>query len=471
MFSLADQIWTLMLKNLLIVVVQRPLSTTIRAIIIPLAIALIVAYSQYFFNPQNNLGAGVPSPVLPLSQALAQAGARANVVFVDNGHVGGSISSIINGLSQTVKAAGKNVQLLPDYGSMTGLCATSRQGVSDCFAGVEFFSSPSEPVEGGIWNYSISIDSSLGHSIDVSSESNDAQIFMLPLQHAIDSAISSQLPLANKQFNPVAVNQYPITAGSNQVELTLSRENFLYIFITVFGIIFFFCMMGVLFHLPAFMASERELGMSQLIDAMIPANSHWQSQFARLSSTYFTFTLLYLPSWLVTGIVLSTMVFTNSSAAMIILYHFLCGLALCSYSLLGASFFKRAQLSGTYIAVIALVLAIISQVLPDNLQTKTTVLALSLLFPSANYGYFMAYVARWELVQTPTNLSQSALGSPWSISGSTLIAFLVIQVLLYPILATCIERVLFGTTSKGHRFVETKNHFEPTVKLNAFSRT
>ena len=49
--------------------------------------------------------------------------------------------------------------------------------------------------------------------------------------------------------------------------------------------------------------------------------------------------------------------------------------------------------------------------------------------------------------------------------------FLVLQIILYPIVAACVERLLFGTASKGHRFVQQKNASEPTVRLLDFSKT
>jgi len=47
------------------------------------------------------------------------------------------------------------------------------------------------------------------------------------------------------------------------------------------------------------MASERELGMSQLIEAMTPNKHRWHTQAARLLANHLAFDIIYLPSWVV----------------------------------------------------------------------------------------------------------------------------------------------------------------------------
>jgi ATP-binding cassette subfamily A (ABC1) protein 3 len=53
------------------------------------------------------------------------------------------------------------------------------------------------------------------------------------------------------------------------------------------------------------MASERELGMSQLIDAMTPNKRRWKSQAARLLANHLAFDILYAPSWVIASLMLS----------------------------------------------------------------------------------------------------------------------------------------------------------------------
>lgn len=218
-------------------------------------------------------------------------------------------------------------------------------------------------------------------------------------------------------------------------------------------------------------AVERERGLSQLIDAMMPNQTKWQPQLARLFAHHIAFSLIYMPSWLATGIVLGSVVFIKSSAAISIFYHLTAGLALCSFALVGAAFFKKAQLSGIILTVITVVLAVIPQVLAPQKQTPATVLALSLIFPSANYTYFITSMARWEYLDRPTNLSKSAPESPWKLHGVVLWIFLLIQIFAYPVLALVIERVLFSTASKNRTIRSSDNRLAPTVRLSGFSKT
>lgn len=57
------QIWALIRKNLLIICLRRPISTFIRALAIPLAIVLIVAYSKEFFASPQKWGVSSSHPV------------------------------------------------------------------------------------------------------------------------------------------------------------------------------------------------------------------------------------------------------------------------------------------------------------------------------------------------------------------------------------------------------------------------
>jgi hypothetical protein len=57
------QIWALIRKNLLIIVVRRPVSTFIRAIALPLVVVLVIAYSKNFFASPETWGISSPHSV------------------------------------------------------------------------------------------------------------------------------------------------------------------------------------------------------------------------------------------------------------------------------------------------------------------------------------------------------------------------------------------------------------------------
>lgn len=138
------------------------------------------------------------------------------------------------------------------------------------------------------------------------------------------------------------------------------------------------------------MATEREVGLSQLMTAM------GTSQFARLISYHLSFSALYAPGWIIMGIIIAVGVFQKSSLAITLLYHVTAGLALSSSSLFGGAFFKKAQLSGISVTLISLFLAVIAQA--TSKANTAVIIILGLIFPSMNYVYFIVGLARWERI-------------------------------------------------------------------------
>lgn len=235
-----------------------------------------------------------------------------------------------------------------------------------------FHSSPNEPVQGGDWNYTIRSDTSLGGRFDVTSLNNDSQVYLLPLQRAVDLSITSRLSPA-KQAALQQVEQYPYTEESEENRRSDTRSSYFGAGVAYLGVVFFLALVGVIYQMTGLVASEREKGLSQLVDAMMPNAQRWQPQVVRLVAHHLPLSMIYLPSWLATGITLASVVFIKSSPAITVLYHPTLGFVLCSYALLGAVFFKEAQLSGVIMIVITVVLAVIPQVLSPEKQTPKTV--------------------------------------------------------------------------------------------------
>lgn len=149
--------------------------------------------------PPKHFGTGEPYPVLSLSDAISRSrGGRNNVAFVDNGLTGGEISNVIEDLAAPVRKAGKSVSYLTTESGLLDTCPSSQRGTTSCFGAVIFHSSPSEPVKGGVWNYTIRSDTSLGGTINVESPNNDAQVYLMPLQRAVDLAITARMPTSNQ---------------------------------------------------------------------------------------------------------------------------------------------------------------------------------------------------------------------------------------------------------------------------------
>jgi hypothetical protein len=378
---------------------------------------------------------------------------------------GGDVSKVIDSVTKRVESAGRTVRQYKDWATLSTECAAQPQGASRCFGAVHFYSSSSEPHSNSIWNYTMRADTNLGLT-DVSHNEYNAQTYLLPLQRAIDEKI---VALSGKTSLPAKVESILFTDDTDEQRKRKTKEQYLNLCISVFGGIFSFALVGIVYHLTGFVAVEREMGVSQLIDTMIPGGSSARARFVRFASTYLSFTIIYLPSWLAVGSVIAAVVFNRSSPAISIIYHLLNGLALVSFSLLGAVFFKRAQLSGSIMTVIAVVLAILPQVL--YYQTRATVLALSLLFPTANYTYYITNCAIFESDGVGMSLTKILPDEKIRIQGYLSWVFLVIQIFLYPALAFGIEGLLFGTASKGRKFAPPVDARAPTVDLQNFSKT
>ena len=260
--------------------------------------------------------------------------------------------------------------------------------------------------------------------------------------------------------------EYPFTSLTMQQREDQIRTRYMGAIIDVLGVAIFIGVVGVTYQLTGLVAMERELGMSQLIDCMMPNALRWQPQAARLIAAHVALDIIYGPGWIIAGIILKFGVYSKTSAGITVVYHILAGLALSSFSIFGASFFKRAQLSGITAVIVCLLLGVIAQMVP--IETNGAVAVLSLLFPPMNYVFFSVFMARWERQNLGTNLVRSAPESPWSIPGIALWILLIVQILVYPILGAVVERVLYGTTSKSRK--ATTLGSSTTLRLDRFTK-
>lgn len=342
-------------------------------------------------------------------------------------------------------------------------CRSTLQGTTNCFAALVFYSSPNEGA-GGIWNYTLRVDGSLNSKFDVRYNSNDQEIFILPLQHAVDYAIAGLNHTVDSSALP-KVDEYPYTDITQDERNTLIRERYMQSLISILGVAFFIGICGILYQQVGLQASERELGMSQLLESMMPNKRSWEPQAVRLISYHLAFTLMYLPGWVIMAIILQAEVFAQTSVGVLIVLHLLAGLSLASFALFVGAFFKRAQLSGITAIIVSLVLAILAQVY--DTAGNGAVIVTSLLFPSMNYTYFIIFMARWQAQDLATDLVKAAPNNPWTVSGLALWILLIVQILVYPVLAAIVERALWGT-SGGRRALPRDSN--SALELNGFCK-
>lgn len=458
------QTWTLTEKNLVIVFNRHWLSTLIRAFLAPIIFMFFISYAKNFFVPPSDFGIGTPTSVRSLSDAVAaEAGGRNTVAFVNNGLTGGDISRVISQLSQPITAQGKDVQVLGNENQLLETCHSSIRGVSQCFVAVSFVSSPTEG-PGGFWNYTIRADGSFGGEIFVNSRSNDAEIYALPMQHAVDNAIAS----LNGTSLPSTVDEYPYTSQTAEQRQKNITKLYMGSLISILAVAYFVGIVGICYQLTGQMAQERELGMSQLIEAMMPNKRRWEPQAARLLANHLSFDILYFPSWIIMSVIVGSLNYPDSGRGIMVGYFILAGLSLSSWSIAFASLFRKAQLSGITVTIVSIVLAIIVQVVPPT--STGTAVVLSLLFPPMNYTLFIIYMAYWEQQNLGANLQLGAPTAPWQFPGYVFFIFLVIQTLVFPVIGAFIERTLYGTASKARNMRYVGAESAETVKISRLSK-
>ncbi|KAF3479767.1 uncharacterized protein GIQ15_06743 [Arthroderma uncinatum] len=459
------QVWALTRKNFLIALVRPYITTPLRAFLLPVILIAFLSFARNLFVVPSKYGIAPATPLLALGDALnSVSSSRTNVVFVNNGFTNGDIARVIDQVSMPVRASGKSATVLSSTDAVQDICKSSILGTSSCVAVAVFASSPTEG-NGRKWNYTIKADGALGKNIDVKSTTNDAQTYILPFQHAIDWAIAS----VNGTAGPTnqQVMQYPYTSKSEEERIKDTRIRYTGTIIDILGIAFLVGSIGITYQLTGIVATERELGISQLIDCMIPTTSPWKSQAARFLAVHLALDAIYLPGWVAMAIILKAVVFTKSSVGIQIIFQLLSGLSLASFALFGASFFKKAQLSGIAVVITSLVLGIIAQVVRPS--SAAAVAILSFLFPPMNYINFVVFMARWERQDQATNLVKGAPESPWSIPGIAFWIFALIHIIVFPALAALVERLLHGTGSKCRKSIRSDSASHAVV-LSGFSK-
>ena len=317
--ALSRQVWTLTRKNILINLYRHAFSTIFRAFVLPIAFMIFLSYARNLFIPPSNYGIGSSTPIRTLQQGLdAATGGRNTIVFLNNGFAGGDIDRVIDAVSAQTKE--KIIRKLSTDADLLDVCRSSLRGATTCYGAVDFQSSPTEG-PGGYWNYTLRADGALGEKIVVNKNNNDVEVYLLPLQRAVDFAIAGLNTTIDQTALPATVLEYPYTSETQAERNTAIRVNYQSAIINILGVAFLIGMVGIAYHLTGFIASERELGMSQLIEAMMPNLRRWQPQFARILSYHIAFDIIYAPGWIIMGVVLGVGVFAKTSMAIVIIFH------------------------------------------------------------------------------------------------------------------------------------------------------
>ncbi|KAG9251252.1 uncharacterized protein F5Z01DRAFT_287683 [Emericellopsis atlantica] len=474
--SIVKQIWTLMKKNWRCNVLRHPVVTIFMAFLVPIVLSAFFSFARNLFVPPATYGIGEARPIRTLSDALSTGvnSGRDKIVLVNNGLTGGDIDRVLDRLETQIANAHDGIQTvrLENEKDIAGECRSTLRGVTTCFDAVVMRASPDEG-EGGFWNYTIRSDAAFARSaleIEADSGGNPQQIYLLPMQRAVDTLIAQ---LDNSDAEPLAdTRELPFTSLTSEERDDEIRRLYARAVINFMGVVFIAATIWVTYHLTGFVATERESGMSQLIDAMMPVRKQWMALAARIVAHHLSFAIVYAPAWIIVAPIVRSGVFAHTSVGVVIIFVLLSGLAMTSMSILYASFFKRAQLSGITAILASLLLGILAQSIT---QPSTVIVAvLSVLFTPCAFVYFVTLMARFEREQTATSLTAIPDQTPWELPGIFFWVMLIIQIFAYPAIGAIIERSLYGTTTKGRQFQYpnsgTDTLGDNAVRLEGFSK-
>lgn len=176
---------------------------------------------------------------------------------------GGEVASVIDGLSKKIEAAGKTPRIYQSTWDLALECRTDDRGITPCYGAVVFFSSPTEGSNyssQGNWNYTMrGADSG---SVDIRSTDSTQERDILPFQRALDSEIISQTKSDNKTQLPADIQVIAYTDQDMDALADSRTANYLSLAVYIFGPLFAFTLVEIVYHMTSFVSRERELGKS-----------------------------------------------------------------------------------------------------------------------------------------------------------------------------------------------------------------
>lgn len=474
-------------KNLLIFY-KAPISTIVRALIFPIILTIVLcelvhidATSPYN-NSDNGKIAASPKPVKDLDVAIKATSSR-RLVFVRNSIPSDSIDPIINGIIQQPEMDGLDIHITNDPDDLYTLCKQSLAGISNCFAAIVFISFNETNVE-----YSIAFDNSITNSYSNHYSTDDSLLSsrVLPLQWAIDSQIGNFT--SSSKPSEQAWSGYFYSYDTNLVaQPPVNGPTWLALVGMFVGPVFILILIGVVYHLSVFVATERQSTMAELMQAQMVTDT------PRILSTILSFLIIYFPGFLICSILMTQILFTRTSDILLIFLTLLAGTSLTVSSHFLGSFFGRAQLAGLYTSTLAFALALITlsvtltssspyngvaggPVSPSSTLSQIT--ALSLIFPPYTWATLIEDIANREfelhafsLAPVPelnsTQIEQGMIKQE-KLHGFLYVIFFIIQIILYGLATYGIERKLWGVQ---RRFDPIEASSDVALRCTSLSKT
>ncbi|OAA71703.1 ABC transporter [Akanthomyces lecanii RCEF 1005] len=449
------QLLALIQKNMLLTVFRRPLGFLLMFYGFPLAsLALLLAIPS-FLNSSGNFGVSSPQPIKDLASALDR-----QLVIIKPPNLGPDIDRVVETL---IKPLDKNkVVVLDSELDLLTVCLADAAGVSNCFASVGFIDSPetkgtspkSATGSNHTWQYTLRVDPAKSDTkFNVFTHNTDTEKTLLPLQLAVDNAIT------NRHDQPSSIG---FTSSDKKRKEEFDKKLNLALMGKIYGFALFACFYTIIFRHVTLVTTERDSGMSQLVDGMggrlAPA--------MRALGWLITIDVITLPCYILFGVLYWRIAFPSSSLALLVGWQILLGLAVNGSVAFAAAFFTKARLSAIYVIGAFLLLSVAAQAYGfqlNPLPQPAGAYILALLFTSSNALFFTQQMILWQydsLPATITDLPKPNMGLnsySYKITQATMLGLLGLQIVIFPLLAIATEYYMHGISFKSRTFKMDSN--------------
>ncbi|KAK4672444.1 hypothetical protein QC763_103150 [Podospora pseudopauciseta] len=454
-------------KNLVLLVTRHWISTLLQSIVAPIVVLALVLNIRNFAKSRERLGVGHARPIRALAEAIP---ASQQLILVRPDFLGSDVDTVIDRLAASLPHD-KTIRF-NSANEARGHCTPNFRGVSNCYATIVFKDSP---LTVGVsnnqtWDYTVIVDPirHYGMTLDSSVYDDDSaiQIYHLPVQLAVDNAITD----SNERPREWAYSRTSQQYLNDNLDAWYSR-----LVIGTYAIVFFLSTLVPVYHTVSFVSGDRASGTAELIDAMGGGPA------GRVTGTILALSVVQFPTWLISGCLYQNLLFPETNAAVPIFWQLFNGLAFLNAAIFGASFFTKRIISSIFVIICFCCLGGGAAIMLNQVAETPQVLPLSLLFPQMNYIFSLSHMAKFAYTAQPVNMSQAILTIPQEWNGQpipggnyqvalwTFWVFLVIQIMVYPILAIITERIMHGTNFKNRTLSETAD--DPTVAIRATGLT
>ncbi|KAI1846673.1 hypothetical protein JX266_007246 [Neoarthrinium moseri] len=462
--SFGRQTWALTKKNFTLMVIRSPFWTAFRALILPILIVTLLLEIPNLAKSRDVYGTGSPAPVRSLAQSMDSS---KKLAIVQHPDLASDAQDALKRLIEPLDSS--KITILDNKDQIADSCNVDYHGNSNCHAVITINDSPGSGRVNATWNYTIQADPTrFTKNFNVFDHGGNYEGFWAPLQVAIDNA------LTNSSVNP---DMFSFVYGDQESYDRRQRESFLEASYSILPLAYFLSMLVMVYHLSSMMSSERATGLSQLVDAM-GGGCAWP----RVYSYVIIFDILYLPVWIIMGCLYWYLLVPTTNPAITIFWQILTGWALTSSCVFATAFFKSSTAATFFVSVIcflAVILTTFYQMSWDSPMTLAQVIPISLFFPSANYVFFLTFMVQSELFGIPTYMSTALdVSHAQDETSSTLWLYhsgpyflwimLVVQILVYPLLAPWVDSFFHGNNRRRRGFTNTP---ESAASHNAIMTT